>query len=112
MFRKTIAYSAFMAMGFLLFVAAAHAGEVAQGKCLNYQKGSSVAIEEYDINFTEDMKYGHPTGIESSFDISLAKIGKTPEPGDMLRIAYVVEGTSKKATKVMNMTKQDIIKGK
>ena len=112
MFRKIIAYSAFMAMGFLLFAAAAQAGEVAQGKCLAYQKGASVVIEEYDTNFTKEMKYGHPTGIESSFDIMKAKISYVPEPGDILRIAYVVEGSNKRAIKIMNVTKQDIVKGK
>lgn len=112
MFRKMFAYSAFTAMGFLLFAATVHAGEVAQGKCLSFQKGASVAIEEYDTNFTETMKYGHPTGIESNYDISTAKIGKAPEPGDILRIAYVVEGSNKRATKIMNVTKQDILKGK
>ncbi|MFO7594883.1 MAG: hypothetical protein R6W92_00900 [Desulfocurvibacter africanus] len=110
MFRKLIAYSAFMAMGFLFFVAAAHAGEVAQGKCLAYQKGGTVVIEEYDTNITSEMKYGHPTGIESSFDISKSKVGMTPEPGDILRVAYIVEGSNKKATKVMNVSKQDVMK--
>lgn len=31
MIRKLLAYSTFMALGFLLFAAAAHASEVAQG---------------------------------------------------------------------------------
>ena len=33
-----------------------------------------------------------------------------PEPGDILRIAFVVEGEKKKAAKVMNVSKQDLRK--
>ncbi len=110
MIRKITASAAFFALGVLLFAAAAYAGEVAQGKCLSFEKGKTVVIEEYDTNFTEEMKYGHPTGIESTFDLSAAKVGRSPEPGDVLRIAYVVDGSTKKALKIMNVSRQDLMK--
>ncbi|MEG6549905.1 hypothetical protein V6C53_06695 [Desulfocurvibacter africanus] len=110
MIRKFAAGSAFLALGILLFAASAYAGEVAQGKCLSYSKGGTLVIEEYDTNFTPEMKYGHPTSIESSFDVSKAKIGIIPEEGDILRIAYSVVDSNKKATKVMNVSKQDLRK--
>ncbi|EGJ49076.1 hypothetical protein [Desulfocurvibacter africanus] len=110
MIRKFAASFALLALGVLLFAASAYAGEVAQGKCLNYTKGGTLVIEEYDTNFTPEMKYGHPTGIESSFDASKAKVGMIPEPGDILRIAYDADGSSKRATKIMNVSKQDLRK--
>lgn len=109
MIRKITASAAFLVLGVLLFAASALAGEVAQGKCLQYANGMLV-IEEYDTNFTQEMKYGHPTGIESSFDVSRAKVGIAPEAGDILRIAYTVDGSTKKAIKIMNVSKQDLRK--
>lgn len=110
MIRKISASATFLFLGVMLFAVSAHAGEVAQGKCLEYSKGGILVIEEYDTNFTPEMKYGHPTGIESSFDVSKAKVGIIPEAGDILRIAYDVDGSNKKATKVMNVSKQDLRK--
>jgi len=95
----------------LLFAASAVASEVAQGKCLEYNKeAKTVKVQEYDINFSKEFKYGNPTSIESEFDVSTAKIGKAPEPGDILRISYKIEGNSKIALKIMNVSKQDLMK--
>jgi hypothetical protein len=45
-----------------------------------------------------------------AFDSSKAKIVLRPEPGDVLRIVYILEGGSRKALKVMNVSKQDLRK--
>lgn len=95
----------------LVFAANAAASEVAQGKCLEFNaEAKTVKVQEYDINFSKEFKYGTPTSIESEFDVSTAKIGKAPEPGDILRISYKIEGNSKIALKIMNVSKQDLMK--
>ena len=89
----------------------APAAEVSQGKVIQVTKDPArVTIEEYDINFSKAAPYGQPTGITTVFDLSTAKIGIPPEAGDVLRIAYVVEGSTNKALKVMNVSKQDLRK--
>jgi len=108
--KKIAALVMALALGMMLS-AVAHAAEVVQGKCLGFdQKANTIVVEEYDINFSKDFKYGHPTGIQSTFNVTEAKIGIPPEPGDILRIAYQVQGADKKALKVMNVSKQDLRK--
>lgn len=97
----------------LVFLAAttAMAAEVVQGACVSYDAEKHiVVVEEFDLNFTPENKYGQSTGIQSEFDTATAKVGITPEPGDVLRIAYVLEGDTKTALKVMNVSKQDLRK--
>ena len=96
----------------LLFATNALAAEVVQGECIEYNSEAKIIkVKEYDTIKTEQKKnYGNPTSIESEFDVSEAKIGKTPEPGDILRIAYQIEGNKKMAIKVMNVSKQDLMK--
>jgi hypothetical protein len=90
---------------------ASFAAEVAQGKCVAYDKAKNeISIEEYDTNFSKAAPYGRPTGTISKFDIAKAKIGIAPQPGDILRIAYTADGKTKKAIKVMNVSKQDLRK--
>lgn len=87
------------------------AAEVAQGKCLEYNPGNKeLTIQEYNTEFSKEMPYGKPTVAVSKFDISNAKIGEDPKPGDILRIAYKANGKTKKALKVMNVSKQDLRK--
>jgi hypothetical protein len=88
------------------------AAEVAQGKCLEYDKGKNeLTIQEYDTEFSKEAPYGKPTMAVSRFDVSNAKIGIDPQPGDILRIAYEkADGKVKKALKVMNVSKQDLRK--
>jgi len=106
---KSVIIIGIMIMG-LVFAASAAASEVAQGKCLEYNaEAKTVKIQEYDINFTKEFKYGTPTSIETEFDVSTAKIGKAPEPGDILRISYKIEGKNI-ALKIMNVSKQDLMK--
>ncbi|MGB7918752.1 MAG: hypothetical protein WCF40_01725 [Desulfobacterales bacterium] len=90
---------------------AATAAEVSQGKVVQITKDpAKVTIEEYDTNFSTAAPYGQSTGITTVFDLSTAQVGIPPEPGDVLRIAYVIEGSTNKALKVMNVSKQDLRK--
>ena len=85
--------------------------EVAQGKCVTVEKdGTVVTIEEYDIQFSKEYPYGHPTGTKSVYNLSNALIGMTPAVGDILRIAYEMKGNERMAIRVMNITRQDLMK--
>jgi hypothetical protein len=87
------------------------AAEVSQGKCIQYDKEKkTITIDEYDLNFSKENPYGCATGQTSVYDVSAALIGIKPEPGDILRIAYVMKGTDRVALKVMNVSKQDLKK--
>lgn len=87
------------------------AAEVSQGRCIKYDKENNlVTIEEYNINFSKEYPYGHPTGKESVFNVETALIGIEPEPGDIVRIAYDVKSAENVALRVMNVSKQDLRK--
>jgi hypothetical protein len=101
-------------LGLILFVlsgAASFAAEVSQGKCVAYDKAKNeITLQEYDTDFSKAAPYGKPTGTISKFDVTKAKIGIAPQPGDILRISYDTDGKTKKAIKVMNVSKQDLRK--
>lgn len=104
LYIASIALVLFMAMPVI-------SAEVAQGKTMKYDKDNGViVIEEYDINITPENKYGKSTGKELAFNLKEALIGKTPEPGDIVRIAYTPVGKENKAIRLMNVSKQDIMK--
>lgn len=85
--------------------------EVAQGKCVKIEKdGTLVTIEEYDTQFSKENPYGRPTGVKSVYNFSKAETGVPAAVGDILRIAFVVKGNEKIAVKVMNVSKQDLMK--
>jgi hypothetical protein len=85
--------------------------EVAQGKCVKIEKdGTLVTIEEYDTQFSKEQPYGRPTGKTSVYDFSKAELGVPAAVGDVLRIAFVVKGNERMAIKVMNVSKQDLMK--
>jgi len=87
------------------------AAEVSQGKCLEYDQGKNeLTIQEYNTEFSKEAPYGKPTIAVSKFDVSDAKIGEPPKPGDILRIAYKANGKAKKALKVMNVSMQNLRK--
>lgn len=87
------------------------AADVAQGKCLVYdQSNKTISIEEYDVSSSKEHPYGKPTGKQMLFNVASALIGITPQPGDVLRIAYTTGGDEKTAIRVMNVTKQDLMK--
>ncbi len=108
--RNLLVYVASIALVFLIAIPAFSA-EVAQGKTVKYDKDNqSIVIEEYDIDITPQNKYGKPTGKQLTFDLKEALIGRTPEPGDIVRIAFKPSGKENKAIRLMNVSKQDIMK--
>jgi hypothetical protein len=89
----------------------AMAASVAQGKCVSYDADKQVlVIDEFDIKFTPEHKYGQPTGKQLTFSTKDALVGITPQPGDICRIAYEAKDKENKAIRVMNVTKQDVMK--
>jgi hypothetical protein len=93
----------------LFFASIAAAGEVTQGKCVGFdQKGMTITIEEYDLQFSKEHPYGRPTGKRSSYKAADAQIGMLPQQGDILRIAYTIKGNERMAHKVMNVSRQDL----
>jgi hypothetical protein len=95
----------------LCCVSLALAAEVVQGKCVKVEKdGTLVTIEEYDTQFSKEHPYGRPTGKTSVFNFSKAEVGVPAAVGDILRIAFTVKGNEKVAVKVMNVSKQDLMK--
>lgn len=95
----------------LAFALPATAADVAQGKCLSYdQNAKTIVIEEYDTSKSKEHPYGKSTGKQMTFDVANALIGITPQPGDILRVAYTGGEKGKSAVRVMNVSKQDIMK--
>ena len=95
----------------LCVTAPAMAADVAQGKCVSYDADKGVlVIDEYDIKFTPEHKYGQSTGKQATFNTKGALVGITPQPGDIIRLAYDGKSADKKAIRVMNVSKQDIRK--
>jgi hypothetical protein len=95
----------------LCLAAPTMAATVAQGKCVSYDKDKKIiVIEEYDTNFTKEHKFGTPTGKQSTYNVANALIGITPAPGDVLRIAFEEKGADRVAVRVMNVSKQDLMK--
>ena len=87
------------------------AAEVSQGKCVQFDEGAQkITIEAYDVHFSKQFPYGQPTGSTEVFDVSQAAIGIRPEPGDILRLAWVEKESGRSALKVMNVSKQDLRK--
>jgi hypothetical protein len=98
-------------MATVVLAAGALASEVSQGKTVTYDEAAkTIQIEEYDTNFSDDHRYGQPTGIVSDYDLAKAKVGIPPAAGDVVRIAYDLDGERKVAIKVMNVSKQDLRK--
>jgi len=95
----------------LLLALPAMAAEVLQGKTVtNDLNTKMITVEEYDLKVTPQNKYGSPTGKTMVFDLSDALIGKQAVPGDIVRIAYKVVDGKNKAIRIMNVTRQDIMK--
>lgn len=87
------------------------AAEVAHGKCVSFDADKKVVtIDEYDRAYTKESKYGKPTGKQLTFNAAEALIGIIPAPGDVLRIAYTKKGNDLMAVRIMNVSKQDIMK--
>ncbi|MGD0945931.1 MAG: hypothetical protein ABSA52_00755 [Candidatus Binatia bacterium] len=78
---------------------------VYQGECLRF----SVADKVLELKNTQPQLNPIP-GQTAVFNLANAKVGLTPAPGDVIRVAYKVEGNSFSALKVMNVSKQDLRK--
>lgn len=89
----------------------AWAADVTQGKCVSNDKEKQIiTIEEYDLKIDKEHRFGQPTGKQLKFNVATSLIGKNPEPGDILRIAFEKKGEENVAIRIMNVTKQDIMK--
>jgi hypothetical protein len=101
-----------MALAFVICLSLpAVAAEVAQGKTIAYDKDKkTLTVEVYDTTKSKDNPYGKSTGKQMTFSIAEALVGATPEPGDVVRIAYDEKGPDKMAVRVMNVSKQDLMK--
>jgi len=111
--RKTCLIACLLIIGLAVCPAGSPvlAAEVSQGKCIQFDESTQkITIEAYDTQFSKEFPYGQPTGANEVFDVSTAAIGIHPEPGDILRLAWVEKGDSRSALKVMNVSKQDLRK--
>lgn len=101
-----------IAVAVVLIAPAAMAGEVVQGKCVAIDEANhTYTVEIYDTTKSEEYPYGKTTDKTIVIDYSDAIIGKTPVQGDIVRIAYKVEGAVNNAIRVMNVTKQAAMGG-
>ena len=78
---------------------------VYQGKCLRF----SAADKILELKNTEPELNPIP-GDSAVFNLAEAKVGLSPAPGDVIRVAYKVQGNSFLALKLMNVSKQDLRK--
>lgn len=89
--------------------AALAGGQVFQGSAVSYDAEKKVLVlknDEVNLNKVDkNLK-------EVTFDLSKAKIGAPASPGDKMRVSYDVAGDKLVASKVMNVTKQDLRKSK
>ena len=100
-----------IAMAVALVTPAAMGAEVVQGKCVAIDEvNKTYIIEVYDTTKSKEHPYGRSTNKIFAVNYSKALIGKDPEVGDILRAAYRIEGTENMAIRVMNITKQDIMR--
>ncbi len=84
---------------------------VAQGKVQTFDKEKQLlTIDDYNTDFTKEHKYGAPTGKQSTYNTKGALIGITPAVGDVVRIAFDQKDGKNHAIRIMNVTKQDVMK--
>jgi len=72
---------------------------VVQGPCVSLDAKSQTLVIKNEI----DQK-------NITLDISQAKAGLAPRPGDVIRVAFRKKGERNVALKVMNVTKQDLMR--
>jgi hypothetical protein len=80
-------------------------GRVYQGVCLKYSANDQIL----ELKNTQPELNPIP-GETAVFNLANAKVGLTPDPGDVIRVAYKAEGNSLRALKLMNVSKQDLRK--
>lgn len=110
--KKSIFYAATCAILALCLAVPCMAASVAQGKCVTFDEAKKVlTIEEYDLNITKATPYGKPTGKQLTFKLTNETlVGKTPEPGNIVRLAYEDKGADKLVVRIQNVTKQNLMK--
>jgi len=81
----------------------APASRVYQGVCISLDGDGKVL----KLENTEPALNGIE-GEQAVFDLTEAKVGLTPEPGDTIRVAYLEKEGVYQAVKVMNVTKQNL----
>ena len=95
----------------LYVVMPAIAAEVTEGKCISYDKDKKIlVIEDYDTDFSKEHKFGRPTRQQSTYDLTDTLIGISPSPGDIVRIAYEQKDKQRHAIRLMNVSKQNLMK--
>jgi hypothetical protein len=78
---------------------------VYQGTCIALEDGGKMlklANSQPNLNPIQ--------GESATFDVSTAKVGAPPEPGDVVRVAFLDQGGKMVALRVMNVTRQDLTK--
>jgi hypothetical protein len=110
--KKSIFYAAMCAILALCLAVPCMAASVAQGKCVVFDRDKQVlTIDEYDINISKTDPYGKPTGKQLTFKLTNdTLIGKVPEPGNIIRLAFEEKGADKEVVRLQNVTKQDLMK--
>jgi hypothetical protein len=78
---------------------------VYQGVCMKYSPTDQIL----ELKNSQPQLNSIP-GETAVFNLANAKVGLTPEPGDVIRVAYKTEGNSLLALKLMNVSKQDLRK--
>ena len=109
--KKLLTAVLIIAIAVALTVPAAMAAEVVQGKCVAIdEENKTYTIEIYDTTKNKENPYGKSTNKTMVVNYSKSMIGKDPEVGNLIRVAYKVEKTENIAIRIMNITKQDIMK--
>ncbi len=78
-------------------------GQVYQGVCVRMD----AAAKALELSNSQPELNPIP-GEAAVFDLSRASVGLPPEPGDEIRVAFVMDGSTLVAHKVMNVTKQSL----
>lgn len=81
--------------------------QVFQGTCVSYDaKVKRLILKNDEPKLNPVTK----TVDRVTFEVARAKIGITPVPGDKIRVAFRLKGKAFVASKVMNVTRQDLRK--
>lgn len=81
--------------------------KVFQGACVSYDAQARRMVLKNDEPKLNPVPKTMP---QVTFDLTGAKIGLVPGPGDRIRVAFRRRGESFVAVKVMNVTRQDLRK--
>ncbi len=73
---------------------------VVQGTVISYDANAKQIVIKDEIAPNQEM----------TFSLEGSEIGADPTPGDMVRIAYTMQGGLNKAGRLMNLAKQDELK--